>query len=64
MPEKSEAQKRAQKAYMEKFSRIELRISPEAKEAVKAAAAASGLSVNEWISQAITEKLEKKSAGD
>lgn len=63
MPEKSEAQKRAQKAYMEKFSRIELRITPEVKEAVKAAAAVSGQSVNEWISQAITEKMEKESAG-
>ena len=57
MPEKSEAQKRAQKTYMEKFSRIELRISPEVKETVKAAATGAGLSVNEWISQAIADKL-------
>ena len=59
MPEKSEAQKRAQKSYMEKFSRIELRVSPETKEKVKSAASAAGQSVNEWLWQAIDEKLQR-----
>ena len=62
MPEKSEAQKRAQKSYMEKFARVELRLDPDQRDQVKACAAAAGLSVNAWISQAIEEKLQKDSA--
>ena len=62
MPEKSEAQKRAQKAYMEKFARVELRLSVEQRDQIKSHAAADGLSVNAWIGQAIEEKLQKESA--
>ena len=61
MPEKTEAQKRAQKTYMEKFARIELRLTVEQRDQIKARAAAGGLSVNAWIGQAIEEKLQ---AGD
>ncbi len=61
MPEKTEAQKRAQKTYMEKFARIELRLTVEQRDQIKARAAADGLSVNAWIGQAIEEKLQ---AGD
>ena len=62
MPEKSEAQKRAQKSYMEKFARVELRLDPDQRDQVKASAAAAGLSVNAWISQAIEEKLQGERA--
>ena len=58
MPEKSEAQKRAQKTYMEKFARVELRLSIEQRDEIKERAAAEGLSVNAWIGQAIEEKLQ------
>lgn len=58
MPEKTEAQKRAQKTYMEKFARIELRLTVEQRDQIKARAAADGLSVNAWIGQAIEEKLQ------
>ena len=59
MPEKTEAQKRAQKTYMEKFARIELRLTVEQRDQIKARAAADGLSVNAWIGQVIEEKLNK-----
>lgn len=58
MPEKTEAQKRAQKTYMEKFARIELRLTVEQRDQIKARAAADGLSVNAWIGQTIEERLQ------
>ena len=59
MTEKTEAQKRAQKTYMEKFARVELRLSVEQRDDIRARAAADGLSVNAWIGEAIEEKLSK-----
>lgn len=59
MTEKTEAQKRAQKNYMEKFARVELRLSVEQRDDIRARAAAEGLSVNAWIGEAIEEKLSK-----
>lgn len=59
MTEKTEAQKRAQKTYMEKFARVELRLSVEQRDDIRARAAAEGLSVNAWIGEAIEEKLSK-----
>ncbi len=63
MPTKTEAQKRAQKKYMENVATIQIRTTPEQRNQIKERAAAAGLSVNAWISQAITEKIEKESAG-
>ena len=62
MPVKTEAQKRAQKKYMANISTIQIRVSHEEREEIKAAAAAAGLSVNAWIGEAIAEKLKKESA--
>ena len=59
MPEKTEAQKRAQKAYMEKFVRVELRMDPQRRDAVKSFADAQGKSVNSFINEAIDEKMER-----
>ncbi len=59
MPEKTEAQKRAQKAYMGKFIRVEIRISPEKHEAIKAHALQKEESVNSFINRAIDETMER-----
>ncbi len=59
MPEKTEAQKRAQKAYMGKFIRVEIRLSPEKHEAIKAHALQKGESVNSFINRAIDETMER-----
>ena len=60
MPEKTEAQKRAQKTYMDKFARIELRLTMDQRDQIKEHAAADGISVNAWIGQAIEEKMQKE----
>ena len=59
MAEKTEAQKRAQKAYMEKFVRIEVRMTPEQRSIVQAHAEARGESVNGFIGRAISETMER-----
>ena len=62
MAEKTEAQKRAQKAYIEKFARIEVRISPNERDAIQAHAKAKGESVNTFIKRAILEAMERDNA--
>lgn len=62
MPEKTEAQKRAQKAYMEKFARVELRMTQEKRNAVQAHAEAHSESVNGFINRAIEETMERDNA--
>ena len=57
MPEKTPAQKRAQKAYMEKFARVEIRMTVEKQAAVKAQADSRGESVNTFISKAIDQAM-------
>lgn len=67
MPEKTPAQKRAQKNYIEKFSRLEIRTTKEERESIQAHAAACGESVNAFIKRAIMETMERdkqKGAGD
>lgn len=59
MPEKTEAQKRAQKNYMEKFAVARVRMEREQYEAVQAHAAAQGESVNAFINRAISETMER-----
>ena len=59
MPEKTEAQKRAQKNYMEKFARVELRMTQERRDAVQAHAEAHSESVNGFINRAIDETMER-----
>ena len=62
MPEKTEAQKRAQKAYIGKFARVELRMTQEKREAVQAHAEAHSESVNGFINRAIEETMERDNA--
>ena len=62
MPEKTEAQKRAQKAYIGKFARVELRMTQEKREAVQAHAEAHSESVNGFINRAIEETMQRDKA--
>ena len=64
MPEKTEAQKRAQKTYMEKFAVARVRMDREKYEAVQAHAESHGQSVNSFINEAIDEKMERDQHGD
>ena len=59
MAEKTEAQKRAQKAYMEKFVRVEFRTTSEKRSIIQAHAEAHGESVNGFINRAISETMER-----
>lgn len=61
MAEKTEAQKRAQRAYMEKFAVARVRMEREKYEAVQAHAEAHGESVNCFINRAIAEAMERDS---
>ena len=63
MPEKTEAQKKAQKAYMDKFMRVEVRMTPEKRASVQAHAEARGESVNGFITRAIDETIERDAEG-
>lgn len=57
--EKTEAQKRAQKAYMEKFVRVEFRTTSEKRSIIQTHAEARGESVNGFINRAISETMER-----
>ena len=59
MPEKTEAQKRAQKAYMEKFAVARVRMDRTKYEAVQSHAEAHSESVNGFINRAISETMER-----
>lgn len=59
MPEKTEAQKKAQKNYMEKFARLEIRVSPEQRKEIQTHAEAWGESVNGFINRAISEQMKR-----
>lgn len=60
MAEKTPAQKKAQAAYMEKFNRIALRVDPALHEQIRFHAGKSGQSVNGYIIEAVTEKMERE----
>ncbi len=57
MPEKTDAQKRAQKRYMEKTARVEITMAPDKKKRVQDNAENQGESVNTFINRAIDETL-------
>lgn len=59
MPEKTEAQKRAQKKYMEKFMVARVRMEREKYECVQAHAEAQGESVNGFINRAIDHQISQ-----
>ena len=64
MPEVSDAQKRAQKKYMEKFVEVKVRMTPEKRSAVQAHAASIGQSTTEFINRAINETMERDNTGE
>lgn len=59
MSEKTEAQKKAQQKYMEKFSVARVRMEHDRYECVQAHAEARGESVNGFINRAISETMER-----
>ena len=62
MPERTEALKRAQKNYIEKFSRVEIRMTPERRDQIKAHSETRGESVNAFINRAVDETIERDKA--
>lgn len=64
MAEKTEAQKKAQQKYMEKYAVARVRIATEEYEVIKAHAAARGESVNGFINRAITNQIERDNGGE
>ena len=62
VPEKTKAQKKAQKTYMEKFVRVEIRMTPEQRAIVQAHAEDHGESVNGFIGRAISEAMVRDGA--
>lgn len=64
MAPKSAAQKKAQKTYIGKFSRIEIRVTPEERIDILSHATAAGQSNQQYILQAVLERMEREKAGD
>ena len=62
MGEKTEAQKKAQQKYMEKFAVARVRMNREKYEQIQAHAEAQGESVNGFISRAIENQMERDKA--
>ena len=61
---KTEAQKRAQRRYMETVATIQVRTTPERRERIKAHAEAQGESVNAFINRAIDETIERETGAE
>lgn len=59
MGERTEALKKAQQKYMEKFAVARVRMEREKYEAVQAHAEARGESVNGFVNRAIEETMER-----
>lgn len=55
---KTDAQKRAQKAYMSRFVEVKVRMTPERRTLVQEHAAAQGESTTAFINRAIDETIE------
>ena len=62
MAEKTEAQKKAQQKYMEKFAVARVRMDRAKYDDVQAHAEAQGESVNGFINRAIDETMERDNA--
>jgi len=62
MAPKTDAQKRAQKAYMGKYERLEIRITPDKKKRLEAHTEATGESVSGFMNRAIDETMENDKA--
>lgn len=62
MGEKTEAQKKAQQKYMEKFVRVEIRMDAKKRDALQTHAEGQGESVNAFINRAIDETMGRDSS--
>lgn len=60
----TEAQARAHKKYIAQFVEVKVRMEPEAREAIKAHAAARGESTNSFIIRAINNQIERDRGGE
>ena len=63
MPEKTEAQKRAQKKYMSSFVEIKVRMTPERRSIIQDHARAMGESVTVFINRAIDQTMAQEAVG-
>ncbi len=63
MPEKTDAQKRAQKDYIGRVARVEIVMKPEKKKRIQAHAEARGERLSEFVKRAIDETLERDNDG-
>lgn len=61
MPEKTEAQKRAQKKYMSSFVEIKVRVTPEKRTTIQEHAQAMGESATTFINRAVDSQMERDS---
>lgn len=59
MPEKTEAQKRAQQRYMEKFTVARVRLTKDEHEQVKTHAQNQGESLSEFAKRAMFETMDR-----
>ena len=59
MADKTDAQKRAQKKYMEKFVEVKVRMTPEKRSQIQDHAKKLGKSTAEFINRAIDETMER-----
>ena len=57
MPQKTAAQKKAQKAYMERFVRVEVRMTPDRRDSIQKHAQLTGESVTVFINRAIDSQM-------
>ena len=57
MPEKTEAQKRAQKKYMSNFVEIKVRVTPEKRTVIQKHARTMGESATTFINRAIDNQI-------
>lgn len=59
MAGKTDAQKKAQKTYMARFSRVEIRMLPEKQKRVQDHAESRGESISSFINRAVDEQIER-----
>lgn len=59
----TEAHARANKKYMETLAEVKLRMKPEEKEQIKAAADKAGESLNGYITTAVAQRMERDTQG-
>jgi len=59
MPGTTDAQKRAHQRYIDKFTRVEVRMTPENRDRMKEHAKKKGESVSAFVNRAIDETIER-----